>query len=37
MDAADLGDKEHAMQQLGALMQNCVACHAAYRIDPELN
>lgn len=36
MDAADLGDKGHVMQQLGTLMQRCVACHAAYRIDPEI-
>ncbi|MEE9422484.1 MAG: cytochrome c [Gammaproteobacteria bacterium] len=36
LDAADLGDKGHTMQQLGELMQSCVACHAAYRIDPEV-
>ena len=34
MDAADLGDKAHTLEQLATLMQNCVACHAAYRIDP---
>lgn len=33
LDAEQLGDKEHALKQLGQLMQNCVACHAAYRID----
>ena len=35
MDARDLGDPAHTLQQLGELMQNCVACHAAYRIDLE--
>ncbi len=35
IDAADLGDKEHTMEQLGELMKNCLACHALYRIDPE--
>ena len=33
MDAEDLGDAEHALQQLSTLMNNCVSCHAAYRID----
>ena len=33
MDAADLGDREHTLAQLAELMQNCVACHAVYRID----
>ena len=33
MDAEELGDPEPALQQLAVLMQNCVACHAAYRID----
>jgi len=36
MDAESLGDKGQTMEQLGALMQNCVACHAIYRIDPEM-
>ena len=36
MDASDLGDKGHTIEQLGVLMQNCVACHAAYRIDPKI-
>lgn len=35
LDATDLGDKEQVIQQLGTLMQNCVACHALYRIDAE--
>ena len=33
MDTEDLGDSNHALSQLSALMQNCIACHAAYRID----
>lgn len=33
MDADELQDPEHSLQQLSVLMQNCVACHAAYRID----
>lgn len=33
LDATDLGDKNQVIQQLGALMKNCVACHAAYRIE----
>ena len=33
MDAEDLEDENHAMQQLSSLMKNCVSCHAAYRID----
>jgi hypothetical protein len=33
MDANDLGDRDHALQQLSTLMENCVNCHAAYRID----
>ncbi len=34
LDADDLGDKAHTLEQLATLMQNCIACHAAYRIDP---
>ena len=33
MDAEDLGDSSHALSQLSTLMQNCIACHAAYRIN----
>lgn len=33
LDAEQLGDPAHSLQQLGRLMQNCVACHAAYRIE----
>ena len=31
--AEQLEDAEHSLSQLGALMQNCVACHAAYRLE----
>jgi hypothetical protein len=31
LDAEELGDAGHALSQLSTLMQNCVACHAAYR------
>jgi len=34
LDAAELGDRTVALQQLSELMLNCVGCHAAYRIDP---
>jgi mono/diheme cytochrome c family protein len=34
MDAEQMGDSENVLQQMGELMQNCVACHEAYRIDP---
>jgi hypothetical protein len=33
LDAEQLGDPQHAMEQLAELMGNCVACHATYRID----
>jgi len=33
MDAEELGDGSHALEQLATLMQNCVACHSAYRLD----
>ena len=33
MDAEDMEDGNHAMEQLSTLMLNCVSCHAAYRID----
>lgn len=32
LDAKQLGDPQHALQQLSELMNNCVACHATYRI-----
>ena len=33
LDAEQLGDREHSLKQLSSLMNNCVACHASYRID----
>ena len=33
LDAVDLGDKDHALSQLSTLMQNCVSCHATYRLE----
>ena len=33
LDAEQLGDPGHSLQQLGTLMQNCVACHATYRLE----
>lgn len=33
LDAEQLGDPGHTLEQLAGLMRNCVACHAAYRID----
>jgi len=35
LDAEQLGDPEQTLEQLSVLTQNCVACHAAYRIDLE--
>ncbi len=35
LDARQLGDPDHTREQLAALMANCVACHAAYRIEAE--
>ena len=37
LDASDMGDKDNVLIQLSVLMQNCVGCHAAYRIDLEKN
>lgn len=31
MDADDLGDASHTLEQLSTLMKNCVSCHEAYR------
>ena len=33
MDADDLGDRDHALSELSSIMQNCIGCHATYRID----
>lgn len=32
LDAEQMGDREHALQQVGALLGKCVACHASYRL-----
>ena len=32
LDAEQLGDPKHTLQQLTTLMNNCIACHATYRI-----
>lgn len=32
LDAEQLGDPNHALQQLSTLMNNCVACHSTYQI-----
>ena len=33
LDAGSLGDANQTLAALGELMSNCVACHAAFRID----
>ncbi len=33
LDAEQFGDKEQALGALTELMQNCISCHAGYRID----
>jgi len=33
LDATDLGDRQQALEQLGALMANCVTCHAIYKLE----
>ncbi|HFB66335.1 MAG TPA: hypothetical protein ENJ60_12425 [Aeromonadales bacterium] len=35
LDTADMVDKQLVLTQLSTLMQNCVSCHAAYRLDLE--
>lgn len=35
LDAESLGDRDHALTQLSILMKNCVACHAAHRLQVE--
>jgi len=32
LDAEQLGNTKHTLEQLATLMNNCVACHAAYQI-----
>ena len=33
LDAEQLGDRDHALAQLNAILMNCVACHATYRFE----
>ena len=35
LDADSLADRDHTLEQVAVLMQNCVACHAIYRIELE--
>ena len=37
LDAEQLGDPKHALQQLSTLMKNCVGCHSAYQIHRTVN
>jgi len=32
LDATEMGDRQQTLEQLGALMGNCVACHAIYKL-----
>lgn len=32
-DAESLGDANHALKQLGQVMDNCTSCHAVYRLE----
>lgn len=33
LDASAMGDSNQVLEQLSTLMQNCVACHAIYRLE----
>lgn len=33
LDAEQLGDSTQTLEQLGTLLQNCVACHATYKFE----
>jgi hypothetical protein len=33
LDAEQLGDRDHALRQLGDLLGKCVTCHATYRLN----
>ncbi len=37
LDAKDLGDPQHALEQLSVLMKNCVVCHSTYKINGALS
>ncbi|MEA3290707.1 MAG: hypothetical protein U9Q71_00105 [Pseudomonadota bacterium] len=32
LDAEEFGDPKQSLEQLGELMQNCIGCHAAYKL-----
>lgn len=34
LDAESFGDRDHTLRQLAALMNTCIACHAAYTVMP---
>lgn len=33
LDAGEVGDTQHSLQQLGKLLSNCNACHALFRLE----
>lgn len=33
LDAESIGDSSHSLTQLSELLENCVACHATYRLE----
>lgn len=35
LDAVDVEDQQHTLEQMGKLMGNCVACHAIFRFEVE--
>ena len=35
LDAEQLGDRDHTLAQLSALLENCVSCHTAFRFELE--
>lgn len=32
LDAEQMGDPQHALEQLSTLMNNCIGCHSAYQV-----
>lgn len=36
LDAEQLGDPQHTLEQLSVLMNNCTGCHASYQIQSSL-
>lgn len=36
LDAEELADPQHTLQQLAELMNNCVACHSTYKFNAKL-